>query len=116
MIARAERCRILVDRRTPAIVRWELRPSRSRALRGRSAPFVHQSAVVSANCRGYCCPEVSGAGISAEVGGAGAAFGQDLGDGALDGRGCGALAKMVKHHRTGPDLTDRVGDAVASDV
>src|SRR5271167_290888 len=54
--------------------------------------------------------EVLGAGVAAEVRGAGAAFGEDLGDGALDGRCRRALAEMVEHHRARPDLADRVGD------
>src|SRR5260370_16000041 len=65
---------------------------------------------------GNCCAEILRAGVAAEVRGAGASFRQDFVDGALDGRCRRALAELVEHHRTRPDLAGRVGESAARNV
>src|ERR1700731_4317977 len=60
--------------------------------------------------------EVLGPGVAAEIGRARAALGENLGDGALDGRGRRGLTEMVEHHCARPDLADRVGDPAAGNV
>src|SRR5207249_9303573 len=60
--------------------------------------------------------EVLGPGVAAEIRRAGRAIGEHLGDRPLDRSGGGTLAEMLEHHRTRPDLADRVGDAAAGDV
>src|SRR6516165_1678309 len=84
------------------------------AVRGR--PPHQVSSASSADRRRNGGTEILRAAIAAEIGGAGSALGKHLRDRALDGGRGGAFAKVVQHHRTRPDLTDRVGDAAAGNV
>src|SRR5438270_13385208 len=79
---------------------WEPRISVERRCRslitpGKTAKTAGGAGTRSPDRRCYRRTEILGTGVAAEVGGAGAAFGENFSDGALDGQGRCALAEMV---------------------
>src|SRR5438552_319897 len=95
----------------PATAKDISRSSAAAAPTSRVRPlFMTTDAARSADRRGHCGAEILGAGIAAEIGGAGGALRQYLGDRPLDRRRGVDLAEMLEHHRARPDLADRVGD------
>src|SRR5205814_8714298 len=54
--------------------------------------------------------------LAAHVGGAHVGLGEEALDGSDDGGAGFLVAEVIQHHGAGPDLADRVGDALAGDV
>src|ERR1700730_13234708 len=101
----------------PAAAKDTSKASAAVAPSNRGIPRFMLSAVFgSADRGGDRGAEILGAGIAAEIGGAGAALGQDFRNSPFHRRGRVCLAEMLEHHRARPDLPDRIGDAAPGDV